>query len=450
MKRNYINQNVHISRNNRAELKNQLSFLATTAKKRLDQNQNLNELIKIKKKQISRNKENLTKFSSFNSQKNNVKELGNKIIIEIKSNNKELLSLNNYLYEQINNLKNRYITMQNLYFKNNEILQNNLDNLKDRQFIYENALKEKKFRINKLTNYISEIYMQFFSNNIVDIFPDEQNLDGEDELNKNLNNYKDFLFSKCLGFNKYKKSISQSKKKIAELKNKIKNINKYINTLKNVNTNFDCIDFSNYKSNNIYIEGEECLNDLNDKSDININLITNTEDSFCESNIIENENLESFNLISNSLFEEKTKIKLNLSIPRIDLSLINYNKKKMKVEDKEKSLSRNNSYSKRKESRRVNKLKKKIKINIEKKEMYIDKINKYKQKIKELKNNVKQINFSPLQSFRIKKIKKRAFLFNSSNILQNNSFSLKSKIISSNDFENLNNNKNFSSIKLYK
>ena len=122
MKRNYIKQNVHISRNNRAELKNQLSFLATSAKKRLDQNQNLNELIKIKKKQISRNKENLNKFSSFNSQKNNVKELWNKIIIEIKSNNKELLSLNNYLYEQINNLKNRYITMQNLYFKNNEIL----------------------------------------------------------------------------------------------------------------------------------------------------------------------------------------------------------------------------------------------------------------------------------------------------------------------------------------
>ena len=82
--------------------------------------------------------------------------------------------------------------------------------------------------------------------------------------------------------------------------------------------------------------------------------------------------------------------------------------------------------------------------------MYIDKINKYKQKIKELKNNFKQINFSPLQSFRIKKIKKRSFLFNSSNILQNNSFSLKSKIISSNDFEILNNNKNFSSIKLYK
>ena len=407
MKTKNKNQNVHISRNNRADLKNQLSFLATTAKKRLDQNQNLNELIKIKRNQISRNKENLSKFSTFNSQKSKGKELGNKLIKEIKSNNKELISLNNYLQEQIDSLNNKYITMLILFFKNNEILQNNLDILKDRKFIYENALQEKKFKINQLTNYISDIYMQFYINKAVDIFPHDQLLDTDDEFNKNLNIFKDLLFSKCLGFNKYKKLTVELKKKSTELKTKIKSINKYINTLENVNANFDCIDFSNY-NNNIYIEGEECLND---KSDITNNLIINTEDSFFESNIFENENLDFYDLISNSFFEQKTKIKLNFALPKIDLSQINYNKRKMKLEDKEKSLSRNNSNSKKKETNRLNKLKNKIIINLEKKEMYVDTINKYKKKIKELKDNFKTFKSPPAQSLKIKNIKKKNFSF---------------------------------------
>ena len=439
-------QNVQISRNNRIDLKNQLSFLATTAKKRLDQNQNLKELIKIKRNQISRNKENLSKFSVFNSQKNKGNELGNKIIKEIKLNNKELISLNIYLHKQIDNLNNKYISMKNLFLKNNEILKNNLDILKDRQFIYENALKEKEFKINKLTNCINDFYIKFYNDEVIDIFPDEEYLDPDDEFNTNLNIYKDLLFSKCLGFNKYKKMSTELKKKRIELKNKIKSINKYINTLKNVNANFDCIDFSNY-NNNIYIEGEECLNN---KSDFNNNLIINTEDSFFESSSIENENLDSFNFISNYFFEEKTKIKLNLSLPKIDLSQINYNKKKMKLEDKEKSLSRNNRYSKKKESKRLNRLKNKIKINIEKKEMYIASINKYKKKIKELKDNFRTFKSPPSQSLKIKSIKKRTFLLNSTSSLQNNSFYIKNKIISSNELENLNKDKNNSSIKYYK
>ena len=97
MKKNKIKQNVPISRNNKSDIKNKLSFLATNAKNRLNQNQNLNELITIKRKQISRNKENLTKFSSLNLTIKNGTELENQIIKEIKSNNKELLSLNKYL-----------------------------------------------------------------------------------------------------------------------------------------------------------------------------------------------------------------------------------------------------------------------------------------------------------------------------------------------------------------
>ena len=428
MKKNKINQNYPISRNNHTELKNQLSFLATNAKNRLNQNQKLNELIKIKKKQISRNKENLTKFSTFNKKQKNENELCNEIVKEIKSNNKELLSLNNYLHKQINNLNEKYITLINLFYNNNSNLMNQLDLLKDRQFILENVLKEKETEINRLQDYLSEIYMQFFEPNKVEISPQEIILDAENELSKILNNYKDYLLNKSMGFNKYKKMRTDFKKQIMELKIKIKNINRYINTLNNLNTNFDCIDFSNY-SNNIYIEGEECLKEINGKETNITNIHLNTEDSLNDIiTDIESDGMDIYDLISNNFIEEKTKINLKMPLNlKLDLSLISYNKKQMKIEDKEKSLSRDNNYDKDIYSIRIKKMKNKINLMSERKAFYIEKINKYKKKIKEIKENIKQLESPPVKYIKIKSIKKRTFLFNSSGILNNNSLSRRKK-----------------------
>lgn len=130
MKKNKIKQNNPISRNNHKELKNQLSFLATNAKINLNQNQILNELIKLKKKQISRNKENLTKFSTINKKIKNKKEINNEVIKEIETNNKEFTSLNNYLNKQISDLNEKYISLTNILFNDNSNLNNQLDILK--------------------------------------------------------------------------------------------------------------------------------------------------------------------------------------------------------------------------------------------------------------------------------------------------------------------------------
>jgi len=248
MKKNKIKQNVPISRNNKSDIKNKLSFLATNAKNRLNQNQNLNELITIKRKQISRNKENLTKFSSLNLTIKNGTELENQIIKEIKSNNKELLSLNKYLNEQINNLNNRYESLKELWYKNNESLVDQLNILKDRKFIYENVLAEKEVQIRQLDTNLTELYFQLYKDlEKREILFDDQYYDYDEELSNNLNNYKDILFNKCLGFNKYKNMSKTLKKQSIELKNKIKNITRYINTLKNLNNNFDFIDFTKKK-----------------------------------------------------------------------------------------------------------------------------------------------------------------------------------------------------------
>ena len=123
-------------------------------------------------------------------------------------------------------------------------------------------------------------------------------------------NYRDYLLNKNIGFNKYKKLNTNLKKQIIELKTKIKNINRYINTLNNLNTNFDSIDFSNYSSN-IYIEGEESLKDIKDKSLNNIsnkNINVYTEDSLNEiMTNVESIDTDKYDLISNTYIEEKQK-----------------------------------------------------------------------------------------------------------------------------------------------
>jgi hypothetical protein len=451
MKKNKIKQNVPISRNNKSDIKNKLSFLATNAKNRLNQNQNLNELITIKRKQISRNKENLTKFSSLNLTIKNGTELENQIIKEIKSNNKELLSLNKYLNEQINNLNNRYESLKELWYKNNESLVEQLNIVKDRKFIYENVLAEKEVQIRQLDTNLTELYFQLYKDlEKREILFDDQYYDYDEELSNNLNNYKDILFNKCLGFNKYKNMSKTLKKQSIELKNKIKNITRYINTLKNLNNNFDFIDFSNY-NNNLCIEGEECMKENNDISD---NIRINTDDSILLSNeagsFETEEEIDTYDIIINSLIEENSKLKLDCKIPKIDLSQINYNKRKLKFEDKEKSLSRNNEYDKDIYSIKKRKIKKKIKLNMEKKEILIEKLINYKKKIKELKENVYKIKSTPKTSFKIKSIKKRKFLFNSTVILSNNSLSRNINNIISDNIDNLNKKKSSHSIGVYK
>ena len=409
-----------MSRNERSEIKNKISSLATNIKIGLNQNQTLIELIDINQRQISINKENLKKLYSFNLANNNKKEFKNEIIKELGSNNKELLSLNNYLNTQINNLKSKYTSLNEQIFKNNEGANNELEFLKERKFIYENALEEKESKIKLLNNCLNKYKAKFEPENEIEILSDEQGYDSEDEFSKNLNLTSNILANKCLSFNKYKKINKVIKCQISKLKSKIKKMNTYIKNLQNINKNFDYIDLP--ANSNIYIEGEDCMKeDNNENNETNMNT---DESSLCSNHSYfseSDEDNEIYQQIISPILKDKLKQNLYSSIPKIDLTLINYNKKKDRYEGKEKSLSRDNNSDQDEVSMRINKMKKNIELYMDKQYLLIEKLKKYKNKISKLNEKFKDIYTPPAGSFIIKGIKKRNILFNSSFNLANNS-----------------------------
>jgi hypothetical protein len=223
-------------------------------------------------------------------------------------------------------------------------------------------------------------------------------------------------------------------------------MNAYIKNLQDINKNFDYIDLPD--NSNIYIEGEDCMKEDNNKnSETNMNT---DESSLCSDHSYFSESdddMEISQQIISPIFEEKTKQNLYSFIPKIDLSLINYNKKKKKCEEKEKekSLSRDNNCDKDELSMRIKKMKKNIKSCMDKKVLLIEKLKKYKNKIKKLNDKFKDIYTPPAGSFILKGIKKRQFLFNSSFSLANNSLTKTNRKLSSDKFEYLNNLNNFNS-----
>lgn len=418
-----------MSRNERSEIKNKISSLATNIKIGLNQNQTLIELIDINQRQISINKENLKKLYSFNLANNNKKEFKNEIIKELGSNNKELLSLNNYLNTQINNLKSKYNSLKEQIFKNNEGANNELEFLKERKFIYENALEEKESKIKLLNNCLNKYKAKFEPENEIEILSDEQGYDSEDEFSKNLNLTSNILANKCLSFNKYKKFNKVIKGQISKLKSKIKKMNTYIKNLQNINKNFDYIDLPS--NSNIYIEGEDCMKeDNNENNETNMNT---DESSLCSNHSYfseSDEDNEIYQQIISPILKDKLKQNLYSSIPKIDLTLINYNKKKDRYEGKEKSLSRDNNSDQDEVSMRINKMKKNIELYMDKQDLLIEKLKKYKNKISKLNEKFKDIYTPPAGSFIIKGIKKRNILFNSSFNLANNSLTKSNRKLS--------------------
>lgn len=420
MKKDNTNENSRFSRTEKNIMKNKLFSLASSAKVEITQNQILTELINNKLNQISKSKEYFSKIDSLNSSFKSKVELNNEIYKEINSAKNDLLSLNKDLKNQVNNLKTKYASLKDTFFSSIDNENNKYIACSDKHFIYENALEVKEAKINKIQKYLDNIQNEpFEQEEEIELYPDEQDLDSDEEIIKELNYYGNNLITKMYGINKYTKINKILKNKIVQLKSEIKNINEYIKTLQNLNVNFDCIDFPN---NNIYIEGEECLKEENNKSNYTI---SSSEESVLFSNeaayIEKEEDNDIFDIMLNTYFEEKTKINLEKKVPKLDLALINYNKKKMKYEDREKSLSRHNNSEQDILSNRIQKMKKKIKSCMNKKEIIAEKIKEYKNKIIGL--NSKIINFytPPVNSFRIKSIKKRNFLINSSFALTNNS-----------------------------
>ena len=420
MKKDNTNENSRFFRTEKNIVKNKLFTLASSAKVEITQNQILTKLINNKLNQISKSKECFSKIDSLKASFKNKKELNDEIYKEINSNKNVLLSLNNDLRNQINNLNIKYASLKDSFFSSIASENNKFISCSDKHFMYENALEVKEAKINKIKKCLDDISnAPYEQEEEIELNPVEQDLDSDEEIKKELNNYGNILITKMYGINKYKKINKIFKNKIVQLKSKIKNINEYVKTLQNLNVNFDCIDFPN---NNIYIEGEECIKEDNEKSNYTM---SNSEESILFTNETTHMEMEEdndkFDIMLNTYFEEKTKINLEKQVPKLDLTLINFNKKKMKYDDREKSLSRHNNSEPDILSNRIQEMKKKIQSFMKKKEIIAEKIKEYKQKILELNSKIMNFYTPPVNSFRIKSIKKRHFLINSSFALANNS-----------------------------
>jgi hypothetical protein len=446
MKKDNTNENSRFFRTEKSIVKNKLFSLASCAKVEITQNHILTELIKNKKNQIIKSKEFFSKIDSLNSSFKNKNELNNEIYNEINSIKKGLLLLNEDLINKVNNLKAKYASLKDAFFSSIANENNNYITCSDKYFMYENALEVKVSKINKIKKCLDDIQNEpYEQEEEIELYPDEQELDSEEEIKKELNYYESNLITKMYEINKYKKINKILKSNIVQLKSKIKNINEYVKTLQNLNVNFDCIDFPN---NNIYIEGEECIKEDNNNCNYPM---SNSEESILFTNETTYTEMEEdndiFDIMLNTYFEEKTKIILEKQVPKLDLTLINYNKKKMKYDDREKSLSRHNNSEQDILSNRIQEMKKKIQSFMKKKERITEKIKEYKHKISEL--NSKIINFytPPVNSFRIKSIKKRHFLINSSFALAKNSVTKHS--INPDKSENLNKIQSHKTLRLY-
>ena len=420
MKKDNTNENSRFFRTEKNIMKNKLFSLASTAKVEITRNQILTELINNKLNQISKNKEFFSKIDSLKATFKNRNELNDKIYKEINSTKNVLLSLNKDLRNQVNNLQIKYASLKETFFSSIASVNNKFISYSDKHFIYENALEVKEAKINKIKKCLDDISnAPYEQEEEIELDSVEQDLDSDEEMKIELNYYGNILITKMYGINKYKKINKIFKNKIAQLKSKIKNINEYVKTLQNLNVNFDCIDFPN---NNIYIEGEECIKEDNNNCNYPM---SNSEESILFTNETTYTEMEEdndiFDIMLNTYFEEKTKIILEKQVPKLDLTLINYNKKKMKYDDREKSLSRHNNSEQDILSNRIQEMKKKIQSFMKKKERITEKIKEYKHKISELNNKIINFYTPPVNSFRIKSIKKRNFLFNSSFALANNS-----------------------------
>ena len=432
MKKNKYKEIATNSRNKKYELKSKLTLLAEGAKNRINKNKTLRELISIEKNKISLNKQEFLKYSTLKLMSKNNQELSASIKKEINKNNSNVHLENDSLKRMINALKIKYDSLISKGREVSENVFNDLEKEKNKKFLIKNAIKQKECDFKDITQNLNRIKSEsqkievdlaiYYEKEIEDDF------DIKDELKKCLEIHTILFDQKLMQINKYLLDTVKKSKIINQLKLLKKSIKKYTRTLNNLLSNFNYLSFPNDKE--IIIEGEECLRETNYNEGgnaVNNNTISFTEES--ESFLNETDiNLEikEIDLFRNNYLEEKSRL-ITKSLPKLDLTLINFNKQKLIYDYDEKSLSRkdmNHGIT----TLRIIKLKDEIKALNDKNDKLLEKIKKYAEKINKLNNIIININYQSPNTFRIKGIKKRKFILGSSSV--NSNVSRNSKSIS--------------------
>ena len=319
----------------------QISVLATEARNNIDENQQLSDAIAILNNLLQKTKKIIkTLISKKNISKieieNNLKEekYGQKKLNKILRGEKNFIRLK---YNKTNNELNQVI----------KPLENELDILNNRKFIYENALFEKQSIINKIKNEITQI-----------------------KLNREDTNEK---YISCGESNKIFDKINDSSQTMilneGKLFNKYENIN--IKLLENKKLLLDEIQniYSGKKnsySNIIYISSYNDDSKYEADSYLNESITSTLEEEYMYLPFIQNE-------LKLSMIE-KNKVRSKFRMTNLLLEQIKYNNERVKPDEVEKSLSRIMEKNKGKDSKeiKIKKLKEKInrvKKRIQKKEV---------------------------------------------------------------------------------
>ena len=319
----------------------QISVLATEARNNIDENQQLSDAITILNNLLQKTKKIIkTLISKKNISKieieNNLKEekYGQKKLNKILRGEKNFIRLK---YNKTNNELNQVI----------KPLENELDILNNRKFIYENALFEKQSIINKIKNEITQI-----------------------KLNREDTNEK---YISCGESNKIFDKINDSSQTMilneGKLFNKYENIN--IKLLENKKLLLDEIQniYSGKKnsySNIIYISSYNDDSKYEADSYLNESITSTLEEEYMYLPFIQNE-------LQLSMIE-KNKVRSKFRMTNLLLEQIKYNNERVKPDEVEKSLSRIMEKNKAKDSKeiKIKKLKEKInrvKKKIQKKEV---------------------------------------------------------------------------------
>lgn len=319
----------------------QISVLATEARNNIDENQQLSDAITILNNLLQKTKKIIkTLISKKNISKieieNNLKEekYGQKKLNKILRGEKNFIRLK---YNKTNNELNQVI----------KPLENELDILNNRKFIYENALFEKQSIINKIKNEITQI-----------------------KLNREDTNEK---YISCGESNKIFDKINDSSQTMilneGKLFNKYENIN--IKLLENKKLLLDEIQniYSGKKnsySNIIYISSYNDDSKYEADSYLNESITSTLEEEYMYLPFIQNE-------LKLSMID-KNKVRSKFRMTNLLLEQIKYNNERVKPDEVEKSLSRIMEKNKGKDSKeiKIKKLKEKInrvKKRIQKKEV---------------------------------------------------------------------------------
>lgn len=319
----------------------QISVLATEARNNIDENQQLSDAITILNNLLQKTKKIIkTLISKKNISKieieNNLKEekYGQKKLNKILRGEKNFIRLK---YNKTNNELNQVI----------KPLENELDILNNRKFIYENALFEKQSIINKIKNEITQI-----------------------KLNREDTNEK---YISCGESDKIFDKINDSSQTMilneGKLFNKYENIN--IKLLENKKLLLDEIQniYSGKKnsySNIIYISSYNDDSKYEADSYLNESITSTLEEEYMYLPFIQNE-------LKLSMIE-KNKVRSKFRMTNLLLEQIKYNNERVKPDEVEKSLSRIMEKNKGKDSKeiKIKKLKEKInrvKKRIQKKEV---------------------------------------------------------------------------------